>query len=94
MARERRTSFGLDGVQSCALCRKTDLATDRKGLASGRFTWNYSSMSCFAAGPMLAALRDDTDEILSAMEQTFAATRLDKDIVVLDALLSSWCPIF
>lgn len=42
-------------------------------------------MFCFTAGPMLAALHDYTPEILSAVEQTFAATRSDKDMVVLDA---------
>ena len=84
----------LSGSTGCKVARfveKPDLATAKSYLASGRFTWN-SGMFCFTAGAMLAALRDYTPEILSAVEQTFAATRSDKDPVVLDAATFALVP--
>lgn len=75
---------GSSGYQVARFVEKPDLATARDYLASGRFTWN-SGMFCFTAGAMLAALRACAPEVLAAVEQTLAATALDKDPIVLDA---------
>lgn len=75
---------GPAGNKVARFVEKPDLATAKDYLASGRFTWN-SGMFCFTAGAMLAALRACAPEVLAAVEQTFAATALDKDPIVLDA---------
>lgn len=62
---------------------KPDLETAKTYIALDRFAWN-SGMFCFTAGAMLAALRQCAPEVLSAVEQTFAATGCDKDPIVLD----------
>ncbi|MNJ96141.1 Alginate biosynthesis protein AlgA [compost metagenome] len=84
----------LKGSQGCKVVRfveKPNLATAKDYLSSGRFTWN-SGMFCFTAGTMLAALRDCAPEVLAAVEQTFAATALDKDPMVLDAAAFAGAP--
>jgi len=84
----------LRGAQGCKVARfveKPNLATAKDYLSSGRFTWN-SGMFCFTAGTMLAALRDCAPEVLTAVEQTFAATALDKDPMVLDAAAFAGAP--
>lgn len=84
----------LKGSQGCKVARfveKPNLGTAKDYLSSGRFTWN-SGMFCFTAGTMLAALRDCASEVLAAVEQTFAATALDKDPMVLDAAAFAGAP--
>lgn len=84
----------LAGSPGCKVARfveKPDLATAKDYVASGQFTWN-SGMFCFTAGAMLAALRVCAPDVLAAVEQTFAATALDKDPVVLDAAAFARAP--
>lgn len=70
---------------------KPNLETANAYLESGRFTWN-SGMFCFTAGAMLAALRECAPAVLTAVEQTFAATAFDKDPAVLDAAAFALVP--
>ena len=79
------------GYKVARFVEKPNLETANAYIASGRFTWN-SGMFCFTAGAMLAALRQCAPEVLSAVEQTFAATEFDKDPVVLDATGFSLAP--
>lgn len=63
---------------------KPDLATAEAWVAGGRHSWN-GGMFCFTAGSILTALGRHAPEVLAAMEATFAASKLDRLPISLDA---------
>lgn len=77
--------------QIARFVEKPDLQTAEAYLASGRFTWN-SGMFCFTAKTMLAALREHATDVLSAVENTFAASNCNAEPVALHMDSFSQCP--
>jgi mannose-1-phosphate guanylyltransferase / mannose-6-phosphate isomerase len=63
---------------------KPDLSTAQQYLASGRYYWN-SGMFCFAAGTLLAGLKEHAPEVLASAQRTWDKAASQEDVIEFDA---------
>jgi mannose-1-phosphate guanylyltransferase/mannose-6-phosphate isomerase len=75
---------GESGRRVKRFTEKPNLETAAAWVADGRHFWN-GGMFCFSAGSMVKALRLHAPQVLAAVETTFAASRLDRTPITLDA---------
>jgi mannose-1-phosphate guanylyltransferase/mannose-6-phosphate isomerase len=81
---EAGETLGDDVRAVTRFVEKPDAATAQRYVDSGAYSWN-SGMFCFAAGPVLEALRRHAPQLMQAVEATMAATDWQKTPHILAA---------
>lgn len=80
-----------EGFEVAAFVEKPDLETAEGYLAAGDYQWN-SGMFCFTAGTLLKALEEHAPDVMTAIEQVYAAVDGAENPLELPADRFAGCP--
>jgi mannose-1-phosphate guanylyltransferase/mannose-6-phosphate isomerase len=80
-----------EGFEVAAFVEKPDLETAEAYLAAGDYQWN-SGMFCFTAGTLLKALEEHAPDVMTAIEQVYAAVDGAENPLELPADRFAGCP--